>query len=1235
MSAYEARQAMLAGDMARGIALLKASVGLGPSSTPTTSVVNDTYTPPSSSSSSSSSASSSSSSSNTGTGNTNANGSTFQVIYDPANNKIVTVYPGGARSQKSLAAGETPSSAKATAEANLKRAYNNIGNIVVKEESNAWQNLYEAEWAKADQVTSNTLAGKATYSDNTGTGIHSNDLDFVIKQGNASNRDEAVKWIAAQGTRVLSNYYSADKIAQMTDKQKAAAYELYYQGSLTSSGRRSNGLSVQDLKWIEDNANSYKGAVYSAGGKAISTGQSIFVNPTIKRANELGVSRDTRNWEAIVASSDPVKAAAAATAQMFGGITVKRVSMSYKTDSDGNILRDDKGKPLLSDPVVALVGNNGTILGRLDAPANAISQVLQSYGVRDTNWLGGVSAYLGSDVVSALQDYKDPFSINPTMLDQNYLTGEDPGFFDRFKSAIDYENALKQTQELIEQEQTIKSPETVTEAVTPESVVPDTTNVTTPEPTYTGDTTTTPLDTGSLPTQTPTTTYTPTPTTITGQSVDVGVTPTGVYPQAPVTGTTGAPLQTAGLGAVPQTVQVRDNYTGTTMQNLTSQSQQGFGGQRTYENQFGQRITVTVDGQGNPITYKPPGYDKLVTNMAEGGMTGNGMTDVELESKYRIYTKQFGYTGPKTRSAIEQFENARPEVKRKGMAIGGYVHKFNVGGIVRGFNEGGLTPEQLAQMQASAVTQTMQPTQAPVQMITPAEADFIAPTAGQTTAVSPMAEAATVGTVQQAQMPMTTGASTYTATTAEDAVKAQTEALQAQTGVVSEQAQVAAQQQLTSSVSELQAEQGTAIMMDNPVQREIQDGELISAAANAERAAEFTEQIEAATASPSDKATVQGQLEGLMAQFEGGETPAWAAGSMRKAMANLAARGLGASSLAGQAVIQAAMEAALPIAQMDAQTVAQFESQNLSNRQQRAILAAQQRATFLGQEFDQAFQARVANSARIGDIANMNFTAEQQVALENARAANTVNLQNLSNKQAMVMAEAAALANLDMANLNNRQQAAVQNAQNFLQMDMANLNNEQQTAMFKAQQNIQAMFTDQAAENAAAQFNAQSENQTNQFFANLSAQTSQFNAAQQNAMDQFNVNSVNALREFNAEMQQQRDMFNAQNGLVVAQSNAQWRQNIATLNTAAQNESNMEFAKTINGLTAANMDQIWQRERDIMSFAFAAAESSADRAANIAIAKLTADEQGKLQDSIGQGKLAAIAFDAVVKKWLG
>ena len=1243
MSAYEARQAMLRGDMATAIQLLKASVATSPTSTPTTSVVNDTYTPPSSSSSSpsysSSSASSSSSSSTTGTGNTNAQGGTFQVIYDPSTNKVTTLYPGGARSTSSLRAGETPESAIASRSASLKKSYNNIGGIQTGTQVGVVERFVEEQTAKKARIVANTAAGVGVYKDDTGSGIHSNDLNFLINQGKASNQQEAIQYISDKGSSILKKYYSQEKIDSMTAKQKAAAYELYYQGSTTTQGKRSNGLSIDDLVWIDTKANDFKGAVYSAGGSAISTGVDLYDQSPIKPAYQLGVSRDTRNWESIVASANPKAAAAAATAQMFGGITVKRVSMGYQTDSDGNVLRDDKGKPLLSDPVVALVGNNGAVLGKLDAPANAVVKVLQNYGVRDTSWLNSVSEYLGSDVVSALGSYTDPFANDPTVLDQNYLTGEDPGFFDRFQSAIDYENALKQTQELIEQEQTIKSPE----AVPAESVVPGTTNVTTPQPTYTAETTTTPLATASVPTQTPTavtqtpvtqTPYTPTPTTITGQPVGVGVQPTGVYPQAPVTGTAGTPLQTAGLSAVPQTVQVRDNYTGTNMQNLTSQSQKGFGGQRTYGNQYGQRITVTVDAQGSPLTYVPPGYTP-VQGQAEGGDAGSR----ENEALYTI-AKMNGYNGPKSGTALKAFFNSSDALKAKARAVGVAMNK---GGAVLYASNGvdvqpGTTTDptfatQLADQTKDLIGSTMAPYQQPVDKITPEEADFIASTAGQTTAVSPMAEAATVGSVTQAQMPMTADASTYTATTTEDAVKAETDDLQAQTGTVSDAAQVEAQQQLTSSVTGLEAAQGTATMVDAPAAREIQEGEIISPAANAEKAAKFTEQIEAATATPTKQATVAGQLEGLMQQFEGGNTPPWAAGSMRNAMATLAARGLGASSMAGQAVIQAAMEAALPIAQVDASTQAQFEAQNLSNRQQRAMLAAQQRATFLGQEFDQAFQARVANASRVADIANMNFNAEQQVALENARAANTVNLNNLTNRQAMVMSEAAALSQLDMANLNNRQQAAVQNAQNFLQMDMTNLSNQQQTAMFKSQQNIQALLTDQAAENAAAQFNATSENQTNQFFASLTSQVSQFNATQQNAMDQFNVNSVNALREFNSEIQQQRDLFNAQNGLVVAQANAQWRQNIATLNTAALNQSNADFARTINQLTQVNMEQIWQRERDIMSFAFQTANNNADRATSIAVENLRTEatkEAAEGQKSAGFAKAAGAVIGAII-----
>ena len=459
-----------------------------------------------------------------------------------------------------------------------------------------------------------------------------------------------------------------------------------------------------------------------------------------------------------------------------------------------------------------------------------------------------------------------------------------------------------------------------------------------------------------------------------------------------------------------------------------------------------------------------------------------------------------------------------------------------------------------------------------------------------------------------AEQPGVTDANLMTPEAVATQVNSSLDSLQAaQTDPNDPRAKVLAAQQTASSVSNLNAAQGNATLMENPVQREIQQGELISGVADAEKASKFTEQIQAATATPSEKATVQGQLAQLTADFDATNPPPWAAGALRGVQAQLQQRGLGASSIAGQALIQGALESALPIAQADAQTQAQFEAQNLSNRQQRAMLAAQQRAQFIGQEFDQAFQARVQNSARIGDIANMNFTAEQNIALENSRAVNTMNLQNLSNSQAMVMAEASALANLDMANLNNRQQAAVQNAQTFLQRDMANLSNQQQTDLFKAQQRTQALFTDQAATNAARQFNASSQNQVDQFFANLSTQVAQFNATQANAQSQFNAGQANTVERFNAELNNQRDQFNAQNQLVIAQSNAQWRRQIATADTAAINRANELNASALLNISKTAYDNLWQHYGDTMEWAWTSAENELDRIVKITTAEITAD----------------------------
>jgi hypothetical protein len=67
----------------------------------------------------------------------------------------------------------------------------------------------------------------------------------------------------------------------------------------------------------------------------------------------------------------------------------------------------------------------------------------------------------------------------------------------------------------------------------------------------------------------------------------------------------------------------------------------------------------------------------------------------------------------------------------------------------------------------------------------------------------------------------------------------------------------------------------------------------------------------------------------------------------------------------------------------------------------------------------------------------------------------------------------------------------------------------------------------------------------------------------------------------------------------------------------------MNFAKTINALTATNLDAYWQRERDVMSFAYASGESAADRVATILQTELEADLKAAYQDAAGQGGLFA------------
>ena len=522
------------------------------------------------------------------------------------------------------------------------------------------------------------------------------------------------------------------------------------------------------------------------------------------------------------------------------------------------------------------------------------------------------------------------------------------------------------------------------------------------------------------------------------------------------------------------------------------------------------------------------------------------------------------------------------------------------------------TGKGLQEMQAAATGDpSSMVTQGQVATVSAADqaAGTIAAGTGQAGA-APQATPTAAAAATPAAAPTVTPAATMAAATAAPQVQQALAGVSPAQGQVSQQAQVQAAQGDPTKLSQLglQAAQGQAAQVQGAPTRQLQTGEMISGTTVDQQKVE-----DIYGKDPLEAASVADEMGQLMQQFQGGATPAWAAGAMRAANAQMAARGLSASSMAGMAVVQAAMESALPIAQMDA-----------ANKQQVAIESAKQRANFLQIEFNQEFETKVRNAAKISEIANMNFTADQQVALENAKMAQTMNLANLSNRQAKVMADAATMAQMDMTNLNNRQQAQVQNAKAFLQMDMTNLNNQQQTAMFKAQQMTNTLLSDAAAENAARQFNASSQNQTDQFFANLGSQVERFNTEQANQINRFNAGEANAISQFNATQQAAREQFNANNQLIIAQANAQWFQSITTAETAAQNQMNRDAAIQANKMTETAYNAAVQVERDAISYAFRAADSRAEREHELILQGMrdqisNAQMQAEIDKSSGQG----------------
>jgi len=248
------------------------------------------------------------------------------------------------------------------------------------------------------------------------------------------------------------------------------------------------------------------------------------------------------------------------------------------------------------------------------------------------------------------------------------------------------------------------------------------------------------------------------------------------------------------------------------------------------------------------------------------------------------------------------------------------------------------------------------------------------------------------------------------------------------------------------------------------------------------------------------RSLAQNQYAQLM-DFGPDEVPGWAKGALRTANQIMADRGLAASTMAGEAVTAALMQAALPIAFQDAKV---FENMTLANLDKKA------QAAFL----------------KAGYLAQMDF-------------------QNLNNRQQAAVINAQSFLQMDLANLNNEQQARILNSQNKQQAMLSNTAARNAARQFNAaSQNQMTQFYEGLAAqietfnanqfNEMQRFNVDQGNAVKSFNANLENDRDKFNKQNQLIVEQANANYLRQINTANTAQQNQANLQNSQNLLEIS-----------------------------------------------------------------------------------------------------
>lgn len=278
-------------------------------------------------------------------------------------------------------------------------------------------------------------------------------------------------------------------------------------------------------------------------------------------------------------------------------------------------------------------------------------------------------------------------------------------------------------------------------------------------------------------------------------------------------------------------------------------------------------------------------------------------------------------------------------------------------------------------------------------------------------------------------------------------------------------------------------------------------------------------EMQAAQGQVSELATVQGQLKKLYGDTEDGKTPEWAQGAVRKAENEMAARGLGSSSISAAAITEAIQQSAINIAAPDAASYFQMDMANLSNEQQARL-----------QNIQMKQQNMLTDVSIQNATAQFNATNAQQIQTFTAQLIASIQQTNADRQTAV-----------SQFNASESNKIKAQNAANFIDVQ---------------------------------KFNAQQANDINKFVNQLDFNRDTFNAQMGFAIDQSNVLWRRQINTQNTAALNAANETNVQNKYNISQSALnniwqQWRDEQSWLFTSNENQKTRNY----NAAQAANNRQ--------------------------------------------------------------